>query len=912
MKNILLLLLILLFAQIFPLSELYSMEPADSTEADKLYKKADDYWRDFQYDSSNFYYEKAASLYKQEKSWKNFIDCQKNIGINYRYLGNYAQAFNHLNNGLDAVSYLKENQDSLRAELYNSIGTIYYEKGNYDKAYKYYKDMLDLNEKTFGEEHVNTGKGYQNVGLIYYKKGDYEKAIKYLKKALSIWDSTLTDDNPLFANCYTNISRVYFLKNNYKKSIEYDEKAIKIWIDKLGEGHPYIALSYNNLANTYSYAGDYDKALEYNYKAMQIRRDFAGEESRDVAYSYAGIGNVFIEMGNLSNAAYFLNKAVSIYRKIDPTNPGLAKAYIFTGDLYRNKKDFPAAEAYYDSALKIIRPGYNTAVSDPDNSEEIPADEVLLTALTGKGNAYLDDAENTGEAQTFQKALDAFNLASGAIEKLDEVINSEESRVMLNKSAYEVNQKGISAALKLYSIKNDPDYVESAFRFSERNKARILSGSINKSDVRQFAGLPDSLLMEEKDLRSDLALYQTKQKEAGETNNLKAIGDNRSLLFKTQRKYDTLMTYLQQNFPAYHKLKYPDELSSSNEIRNILPSEAAVLEYFKGDSSITIFVLTKSSMNAVTVKYDSGFFDLVRSFRKSLPTKNYLEYLSSASELYSKLIKPVKTFLQDKTKLYIIPDYILAYLPFEALLSTPQSRRFNGDFSNLPYLMNDYDISYSYSGLLLKQNLQHKDNNQAISFAGFAPLFPDLPETGTEVKSIGDLFNDYDYHYDIYLNETSTESVLKSDKIYGYKFIQFATHGVIDDGHPGLSGLVFNKAESDSGNDSLLYVGDVYNLKLNADLLVLSGCESAPGEVVNGEGIYALTRSFLYAGTRNIVVSLWRAPDKSTSVLMNLFYKNILDRMDYSSALRKAKLELIKGGVYSYPLEWSPFILIGN
>ena len=582
------------------------------------------------------------------------------------------------------------------------------------------------------------------------------------------------------------------------------------------------------------------------------------------------------------------------------------------GDLYRDKKDFPTAEAYYDSALHIVWPGYNPAVSDPDNSEEMPAEEVLLKALTGKGNAYLDDAENAGEALTFQKALDAFNLASGAIEKLDEVTSDEESRIVLNKSAYEVNQKGISAALKLSSIKNDPNYVESAFRFSERNKARILSESINKSDIRQFAGIPDSLLIMEKDLRSDLALYQTKLKEAGEKNNLKAIGDNRSLLFKTQHKYDSLMTNLTQNFPAYRKLKYPEELTSSSEIRNLLPSDAAVLEYFTSASSITTFVLTKSSINAVTVKCDSGFSDLVRSFRKSLPERNYLKYLSSASELYSKLIKPVKTFLEGKKNLYIIPDYIFTYLPFEALLSAPQPRRFNGDFSRLPYLINDYEISYQYTGLLLKENLQSQDRNTEMSFAGITPASSDLPATENEVSSIANLFREHDYHFDLYLNSNSTESMFRSDKMFKYNFIQFAADAIINDEYPRLSGLVFNKDESDSANDSLLYAGDVYNLKLNAGLLVLSDCESSLGSVVRGEGIYAFARSLLYAGVRNIVFSLWRTADKSTPVFMSLFYKNILDGEEYSSALRKVKLDLIKGGVYSYPLDWSPYILIGR
>jgi tetratricopeptide (TPR) repeat protein len=232
---------------------------------------------------------------------------------------------------------------------------------------------------------------------------------------------------------------------------------------------------------------------------------------------------VFNEMGNLSNAAYFLNKAVSIYRKADPSNPGLAKAYVFTGDLYTNKKDFPAAQAYYDSALHIVWPGYTPSVTDPANLETMPSEELLLTALTGKGNAYFEDAESRGDAPAFQKALDAFSLASGVIEKLDEVTSNAESKMMLNKRAYEINQKGISAALKLYNIKNDPNYAESAFLFSEHNKARIMAESINKSEIRKFAGIPDSLLNMERDLRSELTLYQKKQKEAEELNNIKAM-----------------------------------------------------------------------------------------------------------------------------------------------------------------------------------------------------------------------------------------------------------------------------------------------------------------------------------------------------------------------------------------------------
>ena len=109
-----------------------------------------------------------------------------------------------------------------------------------------------------------------------------------------------------------------------------------------------------------------------------------------------------------------------------------------------------------------------------------------------------------------------------------------------------------------------------------------------------------------------------------------------------------------------------------------------------------------------------------------------------------------------------------------------------------------------------------------------------------------------------------------------------------------------------------MYSDEIYNLNLNADLVVLSACESGLGKIVKGEGIIGLTRGFIYSGARNIVVSLWQVADKSTSELMIEFYRNILDGKSYSSSLREAKLKLIKDGTYSYPLEWSPFVLIGK
>ena len=215
MKKYFLFLLILSIISLIPVREILSMVKPDSLEAENLYKKAEDYWRDVRYDSSNFYYEKASSLFQENKDWERYIECQNNIGANYRYLGNFAEAISHLNMGIDAINNLDENQDSLRIKLYNNIGFVYFEMGYFDKAYKYYSSMLGISERVFGTKDINTGRGYQNIGLIYYSTGDYAKALRYLDKAYSIFSADSEKYNIQLANCYTNYSKIYLSKKDY-------------------------------------------------------------------------------------------------------------------------------------------------------------------------------------------------------------------------------------------------------------------------------------------------------------------------------------------------------------------------------------------------------------------------------------------------------------------------------------------------------------------------------------------------------------------------------------------------------------------------------------------------------------------------------------------------------------------------
>ncbi len=166
------------------------------------------------------------------------------------------------------------------------------------------------------------------------------------------------------------------------------------------------------------------------------------------------------------------------------------------------------------------------------------------------------------------------------------------------------------------------------------------------------------------------------------------------------------------------------------------------------------------------------------------------------------------------------------------------------------------------------------------------------------------------------LRKDASENAIKTTDLSSYNVIHIATHGTVNSEHPELSGLMLSQKPGTT-DDGMLYNGEIYNLKLNADLVVMSACETGLGKISQGEGVIGLGRSLIYAGAKNIVCSLWQVSDASTSALMINFYTNLLkaskkEQMAFTDKLHNAKLKMISEGKFAHPYFWSPFIIIGK
>ena len=263
-----------------------------------------------------------------------------------------------------------------------------------------------------------------------------------------------------------------------------------------------------------------------------------------------------------------------------------------------------------------------------------------------------------------------------------------------------------------------------------------------------------------------------------------------------------------------------------------------------------------------------------------------------SEELYKLLIEPVLPFI--KTKLvYISPDSVLNYLPFEALRKDGR------------YLIEDFSIAYAPSASVLKVCMDRERNRRESVLALGNPNLKNpafrLVHAENEVNSLEGLFP----QVDIYAGDDATESVVKEHGD-GYDILHFACHGELNLDEPMLTSL---RLAPDDENDGYLHAGEVFEHDLSASLVVLSACNSALGELTSGNELMGLTRSFLYAGAPSIVASLWTVDDRSTSYLMQQFYRN-LATMSKADALRAAKLATMKE--YPDPFHWAAFCLQGD
>jgi CHAT domain-containing protein len=841
------------------------------------------------------------------------------------------------------------------AICYHFLAVCFKSLGQLSKSVDYEKQALEIYRTVYGENHLATAASLAQLGDHLVLTGDFDRALKCYQESRSIVSGLLGPNHSSMDEVNRKIAGLYATRNDFENALKIDLRVASHHARDFGSENPELGYLYHEIAEIYRKKGDLKKAFKFYSIALKLRREVHSSEARlDIAGLLHDEGRAYISIGEIDSAETLLRLSLSQQDSASLSNPALrSSTYESLAEVCKRRGDFLRSVRWYQQALIALCPEFSdtSILMNPEVPNTICCRD-YVRLLAGKATALLDRKGRANPTLlNLKAALRAYALASDALKRLLNSYRSEGSKLILQEEGSSIYSAGMSVAFLIAQRAGEPSAKESAFSFSERGKALILHEALENARVRHFAGIPDRLLDDEKRLQKDLTSLLNKSEWIQRRADSASSSALRRAILDKNWKIDQLEDSLANFNPQFYNLSYRSRLTSSSEVQSVLDSGTCLVEYSIGRTSLYSLVVRKHSFDLVKLDRPRNLDSLAKSLRHALRTMNDPSYLSAARELYSDLIQPIEKYLSGARRLVIIPDGDLYYLPFEVLLSTDIHRASKDhgriDFRHLPYLLNRFEICYALSGTLFCEAQSNMEINHSgsMSFAGFAPVSravyenvsvaekihfgkvghgelksisfsgsrcSALPYSEDEVRSVATAFNASGRIGTYAVGSRATKGEFKAHAP-GHSIIHIATHGIIDEDHPGLSALLFApSSDSTTGEDALLYSGEIYNLRLNADLVTLSSCESGVGKFVRGEGLMAMTRGFFYAGARNVVCSLWKVYDNQADQLMRRFYRHVLEGRGFSSALREAKLEMIKNEATAHPFKWAGFELIGE
>lgn len=798
-----------------------------------------------------------------------FMNAQAQI---FYQKGQLEQAASEVENAIDLLTMWQFYSKTVLAELYNTEGIINWMQGNDEKALEYFNQSLELYKTEYDADASAIAGVYNNIGLVY-SGFDLQLSLTYYERALKMYEHIYSADHPALAIAYSNLGQIYRKQKVYNTSLVQYEKALDIWNKRYAGPHPNKAFVYSSIAQVLQEKKEYPSALDYAGKALAIYQQAYGEKHPNTAACYTLIGSVYSDQREYTKALEALQHSL------------IANSATFSSADYTKN---PSMQEYFDGQL-------------------------LLSTLTHKGIVLSKrEAEQTLRIKDLTLALSTYQSCDTLLSQLRQTRTGKNDKLALGIYSNDVYDRSMELCLLLSenTFKKER-YLKLAYYFVERSKASVLQESIADSKAKEFAGIPNKEIEKEDAYKTTIAyLEQRIAKGITDEATMKSVAAE---LFGQKREYEFFIRSLEKNYPAYYNLKYDIQSITVETLQSKLNPTDCILEYFVSESTNTvrIFRITQKTYDVYSIPLTDWYGKNISAMRNSIKFNNKALFIKASSALYEQLMPKIS---KHTTHLIIIPDGKMSAIPFEALLvKAPENDTVN--YTQMEFLIKRYAVSYNYAGSLYDQSssdtiLQKKVLLFApVEFSDSSYLNP-LPGTLKEVECLNTICKSY-AAADMYIYTKATREVLLSDSISQYSIIHLATHGVVDAEQPELS-CIYTSGTSEE--DSRIYSGDMYNMRLHADLVALSACETGLGKYAKGEGMIGLSRALFYAGADNIMVSLWTVSDQSAQLFMQYFYTDFQpDRMQtLAFASREAKLKLLQSAEYNTPYHWAAFILIGK
>lgn len=896
------------------------------------------------------------TLFSISQNRNNYTDSIQAINLNRKAIQffqneSFTQALDAYNASLKLRIKLWGNNHEKLAGTYSGIGATYARLGQLDLAIQNYnlaeKNYL-LAEKYPLKQMVLL---YNNIGVAYRFKLDFNKALQYFEQSVNLSRNELKAPPEDIATYNYNIAEIQYITGNYENAIELVNNNIK------AANIEDQILYYELLAFIYQIKNDKIKSKNNFQKATNLTIELYTEVSIEAAIAYLNYSNFLISIAQFNEAEKILEKSFQIIQLNKPLNGLVLSKYNKTKGLIANLKpveshDFESFKALKKQniiyAIGCFKQGLKP-LNFPDNYNlinSLESGKILsliecITILKLIAESYDELAKleqvNNVIVESMSQSIETYQAAALLIQRARKEITDDKSKIELNTLENSTFKQIISICYSAYSITNDSKYLELAFQNAERLKSSSLFDKISNVLALENSLVPDSLLNLEFKLNSSITILSEKLNIEKSNINpdsllIKKYNDE---LFTVNRKREELLRYIETEYKDYYEFKYSDSMLSIKDIQQKLENDQVIVEYFLNEtdtlSEIYSFIIGTDKVNFYKQNVNSEFNNSIEYLFKFLSNTEYMftknneskQFCISSNQLYQKLILPINDQVKNK-KITIIPDGKLNYIPFEALLENLPDTTKAIEFNQLSYLIRNYSINYANSvNLLFKPTALVKGRNK-IKVLAFAPIYsegetmkilqktyPLIPLPGVE-KEVTKISKIVDADYFVGVEATEDNFRKNAEK---FDILHLAMHAFINDSLPAYSSFAFTRSNSDDPTkNGVLNTADIYNLKLNAKLTVLSACNTGIGQLNKGEGVMSLARGFLYAGCPSIIMSLWEVEDESGTQIITAFYKNLKKGKSKDESLRLAKLEYLNsvGSRRAHPHYWLGFVSIGD
>jgi tetratricopeptide (TPR) repeat protein len=902
--------------------------PNDPGVARALNNLAILYQDEGQYADAELFYKRSLAV--REKllgpDHPDVAELLNNLAALYGVQGRYADAEPLYKRSLAIKEKTLGGDDPSIATTLIGLGSVYTDQGHYADAEPLYRRSLTIQEKALGPHHPSVAESLNSLAGLYSIQGRYAEAEPLYKRSLLINETTLGLNHPDVARTLNNLAALYYSEGRYADAEPLYRRSLSINETTLGPDHPDVAVLLTDLALVYESQGRFADAEPLHKRSLTIAEKVFGPDNVHVADTLNGLASLYYDEGRFADSEPLYKRSLQIKENsLGPDHPGIAVSLINLGNLYQVQARYADAESVYKQSLAIAEKALG------HHHPNVGLSLNNLASLYTLEGRYADALPlvRTAAQMGFARKSTYLSALTGAVEK-SLITNTDAFN-----EGYQIFQRTTStAASKAVNL------FAARFAVGEDQLARLVR---KDQDLVLEGERLDKLIVE---AVSDEPSKRDPATEQQIRDRLEAIENERAKINST----------LSRQFPGYAALAKPEPLSAQETQQLLADDEALIVFDFDQQSYAAVF--TRSDARAFELKITARNLEArIRALRNSLNFAPTFD-VEASYRLYHSLVGPFADFISSKKRLSVVMNGALSSLPLQLLVTSDPTGK---DLKDIDWLGRKYATTVWPSTASLKilregkitaiaakpmigfgdpifdRTVQTATKQKVAMLSRSLPEFyrgvtadvkslaeasAPLPETADELRAVAKELGARSE--DIKLGEAATVTDVKHEPLDDYRVLYFATHALVAGevekfakvkAEPALVLSIPDKPTEE--DDGLLKASDVAMLKMNADFVVLSACNTAAGDKPGAEALSGLARAFFYAGARSLIVSNWEVDSESTVALMTGLFDALKrdPHLSHAEALRLSMLQMIdhpSKPEWAQPKFWAPFMVVGE